>query len=214
MAFEGATRGRFIALDGIDGSGKSTQIARLADWLRSRGLAVSTCRDPGSTAVGDAIRAILLDRHDLSVAPTAEMLLYMAARAQLVAEVVEPALAGGAWVVSDRYLTANIVYQGHAGGLDTEAIRAVGGVATGGLAPDLVVVLDVDLETSAARLDRPLDKLENRGAAHRRLVREGYLAEAARDPDGIRVIRADAGIDEVAGRIRAAVASRFGFAEA
>jgi dTMP kinase len=204
------TRGRFISLDGIDGSGKSSQIGRLADWLRSLGHAVTTCRDPGSTAVGDAIRAILLDRHDLHLAPTAEMLLYMAARAQLVSEIVAPALARGEWIVSDRYLMANVVYQGHAGGLDPADVRGVGGVATGGLAPDLVVVLDVDLETSARRIDRPLDKLENRGDGYRRRVREGYLAEAAREPGGACVIDAAGDIDEVAARIRAAVAERFG----
>lgn len=209
MASDRTTRGRFISLDGLDGSGKSSQIGRLADWLRSRGLAVTTCRDPGSTAVGDAIRAILLDRHDLHLAPTAEMLLYMAARAQLVAEVVAPALARGEWVVSDRYLLANVVYQGHAGGLDPEEIRGVGSVATGGLAPDLVVVLDVDLETSARRLDRPLDKLETRGDGYRRRVREGYLAEAAREPGRTRVIDAAGNIEEVAAAIRAAVAERF-----
>ena len=203
-------RGRFIALEGIDGSGKSSQIARLADWLRSTGLDVTTCRDPGSTAAGDAIRGILLDRHDLHLAPTAEMLLYMAARAQLVADVVAPALARGAWVVSDRYLLSNVVYQGHAGGLDPESVRAVGDAATGGLLPDLVLVLDVDAETAARRLDRPLDKLENRGVGYRTRVREGYLAEAGRDSAGIRVIDAAAGVDEVAARIRATVAARFG----
>ena len=204
------TRGRFIALDGLDGSGKSTQIARLADWLRGHGLTVTTCRDPGATAVGDAVRVILLDRHDLHLAPTTEMLLYMAARAQLVAEVVRPALDRGEWVVSDRYLLANIVYQGHAGGLDPDTIRGVGSVATGGLLPDLVLVLDVDLETSARRLDRPLDKLENRGDDYRRRVREGYLAEARRDPGRTCVVDAAAGIDEVAARIRAALGERFG----
>jgi len=206
------TRGRFIAIEGIDGSGKSSQIARLADWLESTGLTVTTCRDPGATPVGDAIRAILLDRRDLHLAPTAEMLLYMAARAQLVAEVVAPAVERGAWVVTDRYLLSNVVYQGHAGGLDPATIRGVGDVATGGLLPDLVVVLDVDLETAARRLDRPLDKLEARGATYRTRVRTGYLAEARRDPAGICVIDAAAGVDEVAARIRAAVTARFGLA--
>ncbi len=96
--------GRFIALEGIDGAGKSSQIAALVAWLGARGRRVVTCRDPGSTAAGDAIRAILLDRHDLHLAPSAEMLLYMAARAQLVSEVIAPAVARGDWVVSDRYL--------------------------------------------------------------------------------------------------------------
>lgn len=200
---------RFISLDGIDGAGKSAQIGRLADWLRSRGQTVTTCRDPGSTPVGDAVRSILLDRHDLHLAPTAEMFLYMAARAQLVAEVVSPALGRGEWVVSDRYLLANIVYQGHAGGLDPEDIRTVGDVATGGLMPDLVLLLDVDLETSSRRLDRPLDKLENRGNAFRTRLRAGYLDEAARHGDRIVVIDATAGIDDVAARIRTAVAARF-----
>ena len=203
------TTGRFISLEGIDGAGKSAQIGRLADWLRSTGRRVTTCRDPGSTPVGDAVRAILLDRHDLHLAATAEMFLYMAARAQLVADVIGPALARGEWVVSDRYLLSNIVYQGHAGGLDPEDVRSVGGVATGGLAPDLVLLLDVDLETSGRRLDRPLDKLERRGDGFRERLRAGYLEEAAREPDSIVVIDATAGIDDVAERIRAAVAARF-----
>jgi dTMP kinase len=200
---------RFIALDGIDGSGKSSQIGPLVTWLEGRGCRVTTCRDPGSTPAGDAIRAILLDRHDLHLAPTAEMFLYMAARAQLVQEVVQPALDRGEWVVADRYLLANIVYQGYAGGLDPEVIRDVGAVATGGLMPELILLLDVDLAVSAARLDRPLDKLENRGDGFRRKLREGYLAEAARQPDLIRVIAADASIDNVAIQIRTAVSHRF-----
>ena len=200
---------RFIVLDGMDGAGKSSQVGPLTDWLAGRGQCVTTCRDPGSTPVGDAIRAILLDRHDLQLAPTAEMLLYMAARAQLVAEVVAPALARGGWVVSDRYLLSNVVYQGHAGGLDPAAIRAVGEVATGGLAPGLVLVLDVDLETAARRLDRPLDKLENRGDSYRARLRDGYLREAAAAPETIRVIDASAGPDEVATHIRRAVVERF-----
>jgi len=200
---------RFISLDGIDGAGKSAQIGRLAEWLRSRGQAVTTCRDPGSTPVGDAVRSILLDRHDLHLAPHAEMFLYMTARAQLVAEIVAPALGRGEWVVSDRYLLATIVYQGHAGGLDPEAIRTVGSVATGGIMPDLVLLLDVDLETSRRRLDRPLDKLESRGDDFRARLRAGYLEEAARHGERIVVIDATAGIDEVAEKIRTAVVTRF-----
>jgi dTMP kinase len=204
-----AGRGRFIALDGMDGAGKSSQIAALVRWLEGVGRTVVTCRDPGATPAGDAIRAILLDRHDLHVSPTAEMLLYMAARAQLVAEVVAPALDRGDWVISDRYLLANIVYQGHAGGLDPEAIRQVGRIATANIMPDLVLVLDVDLETAARRLARPLDKLENRGDDYRRRLRSGFLAEADRAPETITVIDAAGTIDEVAARIRAAVAARF-----
>lgn len=200
---------RFISIDGMDGAGKSSQIAPLVEWLRGTGRRVVTCRDPGSTAAGDAIRGILLDRHDIRLDATAEMLLYMAARAQLVAEVIRPALERGDWVVSDRYLLANVVYQGHAGGLDPETIRRVGAVATGGLEPDLVVVLDVDLETAARRLARPLDKLENRGDDYRRRLRDGYREEAARRPGRIALVDAAAGIDEVGARLREAVRTHF-----
>ena len=135
---------RFIVLEGIDGSGKSSQVAPLVEWLRGRGHDVVACRDPGATPAGDAIRQILLHRQEIPLGPTTEMLLYMAARAQLVSAVIAPALERGAWVVSDRYLPANIVYQGHAGALDPEIIRSVGGIATGGIAPDLVLLLDLD----------------------------------------------------------------------
>lgn len=200
---------RFIVLEGIDGAGKSSQVEPLVAWLRGCGCPVTTCRDPGATPTGDAIRAILLDRHDLHLTPTAEMLLYMAARAQLVAEVIRPSLARGEWVVSDRYLLANIVYQGHAGGLDPETIRQVGGIATGVLEPDLVLLLDVDLETAARRLARPLDKLENRGDAFRGRLRAGYLAEAARQPDRIAVIDATGSPADVQANLRSAVERRF-----
>ena len=200
--------GKFIVLDGIDGAGKSSQVGPLVEWLTAHGRTVTTCRDPGSTAAGDAIRAILLDRHEIRLAATSEMLLYMAARAQLVAEVIRPALARGEWVVCDRYLLANIVYQGHAGGLDPDVIRRVGAVATGGLEPDLVLLLDLDLATAARRLDRPLDKLENRGDDFRARLRAGYLAEAAREPDRIAVIDATGTPADVARRLCAAVRER------
>ena len=201
--------GRFIVLEGIDGAGKSSQIAPLAAWLADHGRRVVTCRDPGSTAAGDAIRAILLDRRDLQLGLTAEMLLYMAARAQLVAEVIRPALARGEWVLSDRYLLANVVYQGHAGGIDADVVRRVGAVATGGLEPDLVILLDIAPDAASRRMARPLDKLEARGDAFRRRLRDGYLAEAARQPERIEVIDADRGIADVQAALRAAVSARF-----
>jgi len=204
-----ASASRFIVFEGIDGAGKSSQLEPLVAWLRGCGRAVTTCRDPGATAAGDAIRAILLDRQDLQLAATSEMLLYMAARAQLVAEVIQPSLARGEWVVSDRYLLANIVYQGHAGGLDPDTIRQVGTVATGGLEPDLVLLFDVDLETAARRLARPLDKLENRGDEYRGRLRAGYLAEAARRPDRIAVVDATGDVATVQANVRAALEHRF-----
>ena len=195
-------------LEGIDGSGKSSQVGPLVEWLRGRGLAVVACRDPGATPAGDAIRQILLHRGEIPLAPTTEMLLYMAARAQLVSEVIAPALARGDWVVSDRYLPANIVYQGHAGSLDPEVVRSVGGIATGGIAPDLVLLLDLDPLAATSRIDRPLDRLESRGDEFRHRLRAGYLREAAAAPDRFEIVDASADMTTVGERIRAAVARR------
>jgi len=195
----------FLSIDGGDGTGKSTQLTRLADWLREQGQNVLVCRDPGTTATGEAIREILLHRDDLAIHRRTEMLLYMAARAQLVEEVIRPALAQGKTVISDRYLLANVVYQGHAGGLDVELIWEVGIAATEGLMPDLAIVLDVDAQTAASRLSGQPDRMERMGDAFHRRVRDGFLAEARRRPDRIRVIDASQSIDEVEAAIRAAV---------
>src|SRR5262245_26217996 len=136
------TRGLFLSLDGLDGTGKSTQCRLLAGWLRARGHAVTECADPGGTAVGDVIRALLLEhRGEMSV--TCEALLFMASRAQLTAEVIRPALEAGQVVLSDRFILANVVYQGHAGGLDPEKLWEIGRLSSGGLEPDLTLVLDL-----------------------------------------------------------------------
>jgi dTMP kinase len=200
----------FFSFDGIDGSGKSTQIGLFADWLRQRGHDVVACRDPGSTRLGEELRKLLLDRDDLQITRRAEMLLYMAARAQLVDEVIRPALAAKKVVVSDRFLLADVVYQGHAGGLDVEALWQVGQVATGGLEPDMTFVLDLEDAHAAQRLDRPLDRMERQGAAFRTALRGGYLAEAARRPDRIILIDASRNIDEVQAVIRRAAETRGG----
>jgi len=194
----------FFSIDGGDGTGKSTQVELFCQWLRAEGHPVVACRDPGSTPLGEAVRKLLLDRHDLDIHRRSEMLLYMAARAQLVEEIIRPALAAGKTVVSDRYLLANVVYQGHAGGLDPDTLWAVGRVATGGLMPDLTLVLDMPSETAVARLDRRLDRMERQGAAFHARVSEGFLAEAARQPTRIVVIDAARPIDEVQADLRAA----------
>src|SRR3989442_8735003 len=137
-----AMSGRFIALDGLDGTGKSTQCRLLADWLRSQGREVVTCRDPGGTPLGDALRTILL-HHKHEMTPAAEAMLFMASRAELVARVIRPALEAGRGVVSDRYLLANVVYQGHTGGMSVDDLWEIGRRTTGGLEPDLTLVLDL-----------------------------------------------------------------------
>ena len=182
----------FVALDGLDGAGKSTQCRRLADWLRGQGHDVVECADPGGTHVGQVLRQLILDpQHPLCL--PAEALLFMASRAQLVAEVIRPALAAGKAVVSDRYLLANVVYQGHAGGLDPQLLWTVGRLAIGDLLPDLTIVLDVPLEQSRSRRKKIADRMEQRGDDFFAKVRAGFLAEARREPE--RIVVVDAGRD-------------------
>lgn len=194
----------FFSIDGCDGTGKSTQLDRFCLWLRSLGHDVVACRDPGSTPLGEAVRELLLNRHDLRIDRRSEMLLYMAARAQLVEEVIRPALAAGKTVVCDRYLLANVVYQGHAGGLDVATLWDVGRVATDDVMPDLTILLDMPSEAAATRLDRKLDRMEQQGDAFHARVRQGFLDEAARSPNEIVVIDASRTIDEVEADIQTA----------
>jgi dTMP kinase len=175
--------GLLLVLDGPDGGGKSMQVGRLAEWLRGLGHDVVNCRDPGGTALGERLRAILLERADVSISLRSEMLLYMASRAQLVEEVIAPTLAAGGVVVSDRFILANIVYQGSAGGLLEEEIALVGMVATGGILPDLTIVLDIAPDTAAARVGSARDRIEDRPLFYRERVRAGYLAAARGESD-------------------------------
>lgn len=198
----------FLSLDGVDGVGKTTQIDRLVVWLEERGRRVITCRDPGSTPLGETLRELLLHSGpERPIGPTAEMLLYMAARAQLVEEVIRPALESGAVVVSDRFLLANVVYQAYAGGLDRERVLDVGGVAIDGVAPDLVLLLDLDAKEADRRrgLGREPDRMESRGETYRTKLREGFLVEAALAPKKITVIDASQSIEEIATAIQSAV---------
>jgi dTMP kinase len=194
-------RAAFLSLDGLDGTGKSTQCRLLADWLRGRGLDVVSCIDPGGTPLGQEVRELVLShRHQL--APACEALLFMASRAQLVAEVVRPALAAGRVVVSDRFLLANVVYQGHAGGLSPEQLWDVGRLSTGGLEPDLTVVLDLPPEQAAGRRRGPADRVESRPADYQERVRQGFLLEAKRRPERVRVVDASPPVEAVQEAIR------------
>jgi dTMP kinase len=191
----GGVRGRFLVLDGPDGSGKSTQIARLAARLRERGEAVLVLREPGATPMGEAIRDLLLHA-DVDITPLAEMLLYQAARAHLVETVIRPALAQGQTVLLDRYWTSTAAYQGYGLGLDPDEIRRVSAVATGNLEPDRLILLDVPADVGLARLKGKRDKVEGRPLDYHRRVREGFLVEARRL--GERAVVVDASRDEVA----------------
>ena len=194
----------FFSFDGIDGCGKSTQTGLFCEYLRETGREVVFCRDPGSTNLGEAVREILLDGEISEISPRSEMLLYMAARAQLVDEVIGPALAAGKVVVSDRFLLANVVYQGHARGLSPPTLWQIGQVATDGVAPDLTFVLDLPVDVAASRVGGERDRMESEGAAFHQRLRDGFLVEAKSAPNPIAVIDATASIDEVQQQIRQA----------
>ena len=169
----------FLVFEGVDGAGKSTQIERFCDSLAAAGHELMRCREPGSTALGERLRELLLNHGETPIGMRAEMLIYMAARAQLVEEVIAPALAAGKTVVSDRFLLSSVVYQGHAGGLPIDEIRAVGAVATSGVRPDLTFLLDLHPDDAVRRAGDTPDRIESRGGPFFRKVRDGFLSEAA-----------------------------------
>ena len=192
-------KGRLIAFEGGEASGKSTQAARLAADLG----AVLT-REPGGTDVGGRIRDIVLDPTLGALTPRAEALLLAADRAQHVAELVEPALARGDDVVTDRYIPSSLAYQGYGRGLDVDELRRLSAWASGGLEPDVVVLLDVPASVAADRLEGR-DRMESAGDDFHARVAEGYRRLAAADPDRWLVVNGEGSIDEVATRVRDAV---------
>ncbi len=192
----------FFVFDGIDGAGKSTQLHQFAQWLENNGHQVVTCKDPGSTQLGEQMREILLSDHSTPIFMRSEMLMFMTARAQLVDEIIRPALSSGRTVVCDRYVFSTVVYQGHAGNLDPEQIWQVNEIATGGLMADLTFILDLDIETSLSRLGHSPDRMESRGDDYFNKVRNGFLHEADRWPRGVEVVDATGQVDEIQTRIR------------
>ena len=206
----------FVTLEGPDGAGKTTQAALLVDRLRAAGHDVVALREPGGTAVGEQIRALLIDPQRAELAPRTEMLLFAASRAQLVAEVIARALARGRIVVCERYVDASLAYQGAARGLGVDLVRAVNDAATDGLRPDLTLLLDLDPETGLRRARSVArrgggeawdggDRLEREDLAFHARVREGFLALARIEPQRIRVIDARRPVDEVQREIAAFV---------
>ncbi|MFN3168290.1 MAG: dTMP kinase [Phycisphaeraceae bacterium] len=195
-------RGRFLVFDGPDGSGKSTQLGLFLEAAHAAGLTVCEVREPGGTHIGEEIRKVLLDaRHERShpIDLRCEMLLFMASRAQLIAQRIAPALQRGELVVADRFISSTLAYQGTAGGLAIDDILAVGKVALHDYWPDLVVVFDVDERTARARMnpllrgkefDTDQDRMEAKGDAFHRKVRQGYRDQAERDPHRVLLIDA------------------------
>jgi dTMP kinase len=196
-----ATRGLFVVLEGGDGCGKSTQVKRLVSRLQDLGREVVATREPGATETGAAIRLLVLGGDHLD--PRAEALLIAADRAEHVAEVIRPALDRGAVVVSDRYIPSSLAYQGVARGLGVEEIARLSDWATGGLAPDLVVVLDIPAADAAARRAAPQDRMEREPDSFREMVNQAYRDLAARF--GWTLVDASTPVETVADRIWAAV---------
>lgn len=196
---------RFIALEGVDGSGKSTQARLLADALAARGIAVTPTREPGGTPLGERVREILLAGDPGEIGLLAEAHLFAAARAELVARVVRPALAAGSWVVSDRFLDSSLAYQGVARGLGIDAVLAINQAAVDGCVPNLSLVIDTPLATTATRRCAGPDRIEAEGAGFQQRVADGYRQLAARFPERVRLIPGEGDVDHVHGLVMAAV---------
>jgi dTMP kinase len=199
-----------ITLEGPDGGGKSTQIALLTEYLRQQGYPVLTTREPGGTVISDQVREVLMNLKNLSMNPRSETLLFCAARAQLVEEVIRPALAQGTVVISDRYADSTLAYQGYGHGNDLEFLRGLLNYATGGLWPNLTLLLDIDVAVGLGRrrTSEEWNRLDAYALAFHQRVRQGYLTLASLQPQRWVVIHAEQSPQQVQSDLRQAVLSR------
>ena len=182
------SKGYFITFEGTEKSGKSTQAKLLAQYLTKKGFSCEIIREPGSTTISEHIREILLSKKNSQMSECAEMLLYMAARAQLMHEVIVPALAAGKVVICDRFHDSTVVYQGYGLGINLDLIQRIGRYATEGIVPDLTLLLDLGVKDSLFKKTHVKDRIELRSADYHKKVRLAYLALAKKEPDRIRVI--------------------------
>ncbi len=206
--------GFFLTFEGIDKSGKTTQVGPLAEKLREAGREVVVTGEPGGTELGRDIRRLVLEGgHRQAVSPLAEMLLFAADRAQHVAEVVRPALAAGKVVISDRFVDSTVAYQGHGRGMNLSHLQAIQEIATGGLRPDLTVLVDVDVATSRERRERggTSDRLEAGNDPFFQRVRDGYLALWRAEPERVFRVEGDRPVEVLTHQIYAEVSKRMGF---
>jgi dTMP kinase len=196
-----ADTGTFIVLDGTEGSGKSTQARLLQEHLAAIGRDLLAVRDPGTTRIGEQVRAILLDPAHAEMSMRCEMLLYMSARAQMMGETILPALSAGRVVLCDRFVSSTLAYQLGGDGITAADIRGVAEIAIKGRWPDLTILLDLPADKSLARVKRAKDRIEQRPLAYHEQVRRNYLAQAQNDPHRYRVINADRPPEQVAADI-------------
>lgn len=185
-------KGKFITFEGSEGCGKSTQSKFLAEYLKEKGFSVVYVREPGGTKVSEQIRKILLDARNSSMAAVCEMLLYMAARAQIVEEIIKPALLKGKIVISDRFLDSTLAYQGYGLGMDLKMIKVVGKFVTTGIKPDLTIFLDLPVKKGLKHRASIEDRIEQRPLLYHRRVRNGYLKLAALEPKRIKIVKVEA----------------------
>ena len=197
--------GRFIVLDGPEGCGKTTQVQHLVARLREEGRQATAVRDPGSTPVSERIREVLLDKRLPEMHVRTELFLYMASRSEMVARIVRPLLEGGLVVVSDRFVSSSVAYQGYAGGIEPALIWEMGRVAADGIEPDLTILLDLEVEAGFARIARARDRMESKDRAYHEKVRQGFLRMARERPDRFVVVDASRAPDAVARDIESAV---------
>ncbi|HEX2951545.1 MAG TPA: dTMP kinase [Armatimonadota bacterium] len=196
-------RAPFIVLEGVDGSGKSTQAQLLSAWLQEQGFATVETREPGGTALAERLRSIILDP-TIACASRTELLLILAARAQHVAEVIAPALEAGKIVISDRFSLSSYAYQGYGRGIALDEIKAADSVATGGVVPTVTLLLDMTIDKMIARIGERQDRFEGEGRAFLQRVIDGYRELAAKDPT-ICVVDGTQSMDDVQNAIRQAV---------
>lgn len=190
----------FITFEGPDGSGKSSQIIALQNFLEAKGYETVLTREPGGTMIGDEIRACVHNVHNTEMTPEAEMLLYSASRAQLVVEVIRPSLAAGKLVLCDRFFDSTLAYQGYGRGLDLTALRQVTHFATGGLIPDVTFLLDIEVERGLARREGAgieMNRLDREAVGFHQKVRQGYFELARRETDRWLIVNADRPLAEV-----------------
>lgn len=191
-------KGLFISIEGLDGAGKSTQMAFMEKFFQQRGFEVLLTREPGGTIIGEKIRDIILDRQYQEMADTTEALLYAASRAQHVKELIVPALQEGKVVLCDRFVDSSIAYQGGGRRLGKEAVKAINDFATQGLKPNLTIFFDISPETSLKRIDsKKVDRLEQEKIDFHMTVYNTYLDLAKKDPSRMKVVKADRGITAI-----------------
>ncbi|MBN1816077.1 MAG: dTMP kinase [Sedimentisphaerales bacterium] len=189
--------GKFIVLDGPDGCGKSTQARLLWEWIEGQGLEVGAYRDPGTTMIGERIREILLDPVHEQMADNVEVLLYMAARAQLWKEKIGPDLDAGRCVIMDRWISSTCAYQGYAGGFGIEKVIQLGSDCMERVWPDITIVLDIDRETAMKRMNRQLDRMEQKSAEYHEKVRQGFIRLAEIFPENSVLLDANQSVEEI-----------------